>query len=605
MPKSKPQAPNQVELQSDWRMASLLALPSVTGAPRQVGNSITTGQVLGQPDVPSAVRGRKLDLAVISKPEVPDRIAMLKRGALSGWGEPYNLSTTLDASRIQAAIRAAERGDTWQLFTIFRDMVAGYTHLQNEFAKRKMIVVGQPHAILPRIKGNKQDELAVKVLEEMIDHCDNWQDAMDNILDATLWPVSVQEKLFAPVNDSDEDDYQFKVRYRLRKLDPVSPTLFCFKIPYLASGFGGGFAYGLPPSYDLSPQTLPLGPEMVVWNPNNWEPELRFYEVFENGYPNFSPASTYGPEEARHLIHRGSNLSKTIRDNFGSHMRAIVFWWFLATEGRDWFGRYMQRWGHPFVVGKVDAQQHDTVEFMRQALSLATEIGGLIIDKEAEATLMQAASLNGAEGYRLFLETCNDEVSKVVVGQTLSSTARSTGLGSGVAKLHGDVRDDFRQSDMRKLSSTLVKQLFKQYLRINGYRGHVRSIVWGGKDETKAELLARTMKDFATAGIEADDAGLDVISERVGFSLQRIPISKMMALKGGMGGGKGGQNRPTGNHARNFDASDDYERLLEEHEHTVRRQKEEITLLQNEVNRLMEFSASKGNGKFHSRLITT
>jgi hypothetical protein len=575
-----------------------MALPST---PKFIRSPITSGDTLGQPTVPA--RTRKLDLKVITKPEVPDAIAMLKRGALSGWGEPYNLSTTLDASRIQAAIRAAERGDTWQMFTIFRDMIAGYTHLQNEFAKRKLIVVGQPHAVLPRKKDNAEDQKACAVIEEMIEHCDNWQDALDNILDATLWPVSVSEKLFAPVDPSDAKEYLYPIRFRLRKLDPVSPTLFCYKIPYLASGFGGGFGAGLPANTgDLGPQTLPLGPEQASWNPNAWEPELRFYEVFANGYPDFSPASTYAPEESRHLIHRGTNLSKTIRDNFGGHLRAILFWWFLAVEGRDWFGRYMQRWGHPFIVGKVDAQQHDTVEFMRNALSLATEIGGLIIDKEAEATLMQAASLNGAEGYRLFLEVCNDEISKVVVGQTLSSTARSTGMGSGVAKLHADVRDDFRQSDMRKLSATLVKQLFRQYLRINGYKGHIKSIVWGGKDETKAELLARTMKDFAVAGIEADDPGLDVISERVGFGLQRIDPKKMMLMKGGMGMGKGGVSRPTGNQARNFDA-DEYDRLLEEADGVVRKQQEEISQLKGEVNRLADFQKhTNGNGK--GRLVT-
>lgn len=495
-----------VKIIDNWQSQSIASLPTMTRA------SIRGGMMLAQPDVSTTLPARRATGDVM--PEVPNAVTFHKRARLSGWGEPYNLSTTVDSSRIQAYIRSAERGDTWQLFTLFRDMIAGYTHLQNEFAKRKLTVVGQPHIVLPRDKNNKDDKVACAVINEMIEHCDNWDDALDNLLDATLWPVSVSEKIFEPVSASDRSEYKHPVRFRLRKLDPVSPTLFCYKIPYLASGLNQD---------NLSPQTMDLGSEQVRWNADDWEPELRFYSVHPNGYPDWSPSDTYAPDKAVHVVHRGTNLSKTIRDNFGGHLRAISFWWFLATQGRDWFGRYMQRWAHPFIVGKVDSQQKDTVAFMQNALSLSMEIGGLIIDKAAEAQLMQAASLNGAEGYKLFLEVCNDEVSKVVVGQTLSSSARATGLGSGVAQLHGQVRQDYRQSDMRKLSATLVKQLFRHYLRINGYSGQVRGIIWGGKDETQVSALAKSVKDFSDAGLVPDDDGIDTISERTGISLERAP----------------------------------------------------------------------------------
>jgi hypothetical protein len=527
MPKASKLSQPEV-LRDDWRTKSVMALPTLATAFNQ-----PSGMTLRQPDY-AVQSGRGAIL------EVPNKVAVAKRAALSGWGEPPNLSVQLDATRLQAAIRASERGDTWQLFTIFRDMVMNYTHLQNEFAKRKLTVVGQPHAIIPWNKGDKDDEKACKVIGEMIEHCDNWMDAMDNLLDATLWPVAVAEKIFAPIEPSESKDYEFPVRYRLRKIDPVSPTLFCYKIPYLTSGFNSR-TVGV--NGQISP--MPLGTE-AAWNPDDWEPELRLYEVFENGYPNYSPASSYQPTQDRHVVHRGTNLSKTIRDNFGGHMRAIVFWWFLATQSRDWFGRYMQKWGHPFIVGKVDVQQKDTVAFMREALSMSMELGGLVIDKEAEAQMLQAASLNGAEGYRLFLEVCNEEVSKVVVGQVLSSTTKPTGLGSGVAHLHSEVRQDYRQSDMRKLSEALTKQLFRHYLRINGYKGHVRGIIWGGKDESQATKLAITMRDFSAAGLEADDAGIQVISERVGFGLRRAknkPQSKAPAFRGGKGTADQGLSR--------------------------------------------------------------
>lgn len=495
----------------DWRSKSISSLPVMTGmlAPQRPG-----GQTL--PQLVPTQRAISVPAVVRRVDPSNNAIAVSKRGVLSGFGDPMNQSTTLDASRIQAALRMAERGDTWQLFTIFRDMEAGYSHLQAEFAKRKLTVVGQPHTILPKNKKNRDDVIAAEVIDEMIEHCDNWDDALSHLLSAALWPVAVMEKLFLPVDSGEKASYAHPVRYRLRKLDPVNPTLFCYKIPYLSAGIGG------PPLTQNQNNFRDLG-DQAVYNPDAWEPELRFYEVYDNGYPDFAIANTYAPDQNVHLVYRGNNLSKTIRDNFGCHMRAILFWWYLATNARDWWGRYTQRWGHPFILGKVDAQQKDTLQFMQAQLSMSLEIGGLIIDKNAEAQLLQAAALNGAEGYKIFVEFANEEVSKVVVGQTLSSSAKPTGLGSGVANLQGQVRDDYRQSDARKLSTALVNQLFKQYLRINGYKGNIKGIIWGGKNEQQAKELSEAMKNFKAAGLEADDSGIETISERTGISLQRAP----------------------------------------------------------------------------------
>lgn len=502
-----------VKILDDWRAEAIGILPQWQGPVPGMGVSRPD---MGVPQPVIADRSAPIDLV-----EVPNAIAMRKRAALSGWGEPQNLSQTVDASRIQSFIRAAERGDTWQLFTLFRDMLCGYTHLQGEFQKRKLTVVGQPHDLVPAREKNADDKKACAVINEMIDHCDNWQDGLDHLLDATLWPAAAAEKLFAPVAVSEQDDYEFPVRFRLRKIDPVSPTVFCYMVPYVASGVGMSSMTGManPP---LSNGLVGGAENTLAWDADEWEPRLRFYEVFENGYPNRSLSSTYRPEKARHVIHRGSNLSKTIPDNFGAHLRPISGWWFLAACGRDWFGRYMQRWAHPFIVGKVDAQQKDTVQFMQQALSLSVEIGGLVIDKEAEAQLIQAASLNGAEGYKLFLDVCNDEISKIVVGQTTSANPKSTGMGSGVAKQHEQVRQDIRESDMLKLSTTLAKQVFAHYLHINGYKGRVAGIIWGGKDISEVKQLAASMRDFYNAGLEAADDGVKVISKNIGFPLRRM-----------------------------------------------------------------------------------
>lgn len=437
--------------------------------------------------------------------DLQNAIPMSRKARMGGMGDPPNLSTTVDAERIQSALRTAERGDTWQLFTIYRDMVLGYSHLQAEWAKRKMVVIGQPHALTPKIKGNAADMRNAAVIQQMIDKCDNWMDGLTHLQDSTLYPVSVGEKIFR-VPEAD-DALDIPVRFLLKKIEPIDYTLLCFRLPYSpVKTASNGHT-----NSDLN------------YNVDDWEPDLRFYDTLPNGYVNFSMSSSYAPDPQRHICHRGDMLSKSIRDNFGGQMRAILFWWLLATKDRDWFGVYMQKYGSPFPVGYADVQQSDTVKMLQQAFSLATQIGGMVVDKRAKVELIQAAAQDGANAHKTLIDVCNREVSKIILGQELSSTAKNTGLGSGMADFHGEVRDDIRLFDMMKLSETLQRQLFTPYLRMNGFNGNPPKIIWGGLRPDGAKSEADTMAQFALGGIRPTDAGLEVISERVGYGLERAP----------------------------------------------------------------------------------
>lgn len=463
----------------------------------------------------------------VPAPTVPTQ----RRARISGFGEPQNLSTQMDAERIQAALRAAERGDTWQLFTIYRDMIVGFTHLQAEWAKRKMVVCGQPHALIPKDKENKDDVIAAKVIAQMIAHCDNWMDGMSHLLDATLWPVSVAEKIYEAIPTWEKDQYDIPVRFRLKQIAPVNYTLLCFKLPYMPNGTGG---VGIAPirrgtngysGQDNNPA--------LVYDVDTWEPDLRFYNTYENGYIDFTFADIYEPERERHIVHRGDLLSRAIRDNFGGPLRAILFWWLVATKDRDFFSIFMQKYGSPFILGKADAQSSDTVAMLQAAFATAVQIGGLVIDKKAEAELIQAAAHDGANAHKVFIDLCNSEVSKIVLGQTLSSTPEKTGLGSSVGNLHNEVRGDIRLYDMKKLSETLKQQLFRPYLRNNGFRGNPPDILWGGEKEGDAEMLAKSVNSFFLGGLEPDDTGIEVISQRVGYNLRRRDPATMMKQPAG------------------------------------------------------------------------
>jgi len=128
-------------------------------------------------------------------------------------------------------------------------------------------------------------------------------------------------------------------------------------------------------------------------------------------------------------------------------MRSIVFWWLLSVMDRDWWARALERFGSPFIVARYDQADDKTRSKLEIALSMATRLFGVVVSKETEIELKEAASSQSGDAFDKFHTVCQREKSKHILGQTLSSEAQGTGLGSGVAKGQSDVRNDIRQFD--------------------------------------------------------------------------------------------------------------------------------------------------------------
>jgi hypothetical protein len=64
--------------------------------------------------------------------------------------------------------------------------------------------------------------------------------------------------------------------------------------------------------------------------------------------------------------------------------------------------------------------------------------------------------------------------SKAVLGQTTTSEARATGMGSGMAKVHNEVRQDIRNADARQIAATVTRDLIYPLLALN--RGGIDSL---------------------------------------------------------------------------------------------------------------------------------
>ena len=368
----------------------------------------------------------------------------------------------LTAASLLAAIDEAQGGSTASLFSIYRDLIASDNQLQSEFAKRKGAVTGDTISIQPWNKQNPADVSAKDLCAPLVDSS-SFANACSWLLNGVLFPVAVAEKVYARTPGG----------FRISSIIPV---------PYRLLDYRDGI--------------------------------LKIFDTDRDGNV---LATTHAADPSRYIVHRGHELP--IPDTWGGPMRSILFWVLLRTMGRQWWADLLERFGMPFLKGKYKDQAGK--EVLERAFRLALRLGGIVVSANTEVEIKQAAAGDSSSSHSLFIELCNKEISKLIVGQTLSSNSEPTGIGQGATPLQGEVKDDVRKSTARQLSMTLRDQLFGQLVSINGLSGHAPIVIFGADSAADAFQLLSGVKHLYEAGLEPDDDGLATIQERVGYGIRR------------------------------------------------------------------------------------
>ena len=478
-------------------------------------------------------------LAALLRPTPPPVAASRP---LSPRGELGNLSANATAASVAAAIRAAEAGDVTNLFRLYRDSLLGDDLVQGCLNTRKLAVLAQPLAVMPKRRNHPDDLAAVAAVNRAIQDCDNWHDALGAMMDSCLWPVSVLEKVYGPAGDP-ETEGEPRLTWTLRRLEPVNPALLCFR-----HGYQGGKAEGRRQNEETwagksdSVSQLAIGNRQLAMagEPPSFEPWLRLWPVNDAGQITWDHEAATRLEPARHVVYRG-HLLTGFRDNWGGPMRAVLGWWLLRGLAREWWGRFQERYGSPFPVGKTNMQDAGAVAFLQEAFSLSTKIGGMVIGQDDTVELVQAANTGGAEGYRLWNQTCNDAISRAITG--IEPSANPAGLNAGASNKAENVREDVRMFDQLKLGQALERQLFGQFLKINGLPGRVK-LSFGGLSDADAAQFAGTLNTLSQAGFEPEDAAMPTLNDRLGMAVRRKAAPLPMA--GESGKQKAESRNPTG-----------------------------------------------------------
>lgn len=395
--------------------------------------------------------------------------------------EPSNVVRSIDVGRLHSILSSAESGDTRDLMALYRDIIAQDSHMLGEFAKRKMAVVGDTMDIVPWDATDPDDVAAAEAIQDNMSEVRNWIISLAHLLDSSLYPVALAEKIFTPSGE-------VSPAFRFDRLVHVPHHLL-------------DYTQGTMRLYDVDPATRSV------------------------------LSTTHLPDPNRYIIHRGHIM--TTPDNWGGPMRAILFWWLLATMGREWWSRFLDRYGHPFLVGTYPRGDKDSKSVLERAFALSVRLGGLVISEGTKVEIQQAAAAQSGDAYERFISFCNREKSKLIVGQTLSAEAQSTGMNSGVSVQQELVRQDIRKFDASQLADTVRTQLFAQILQVNGLSGRPPHLRFGKDAAEAAQRMTSTLKELRSTDFEPDDSAIPAINSSLGLSVRRrssAPVSPFSAF---------------------------------------------------------------------------
>lgn len=149
-------------------------------------------------------------------------------------------------------------------------------------------------------------------------------------------------------------------------------------------------------------------------------------------------------------------------------LHRVLAWPFLFKNYsvRD-LAEFLEIYGLPLRLGTYPsgASPEEKATLMRAVVNIGHAAAGIV--PEGMLIDFKEAAKGASDPYTAMMEWCERTQSKAILGGVATSEAVPTGLGSGLAQVHDDVRWDLTVSDTRQLAGTLTRDLIYPLLALN------------------------------------------------------------------------------------------------------------------------------------------
>lgn len=364
-------------------------------------------------------------------------------------------SAGLTPGRLSAIFRQADQGDLWAQAELFEEMEEKDAHLAAVLQTRRLAVLGLEYQVEDASE-DAEDQKIGELCREQVETLD-MDDLLTHLLGAVGQGYAAAELLW---------DNQGQARIK-------------------------GFNLIHPKNITFVNSLMPL-----VSTEANWQGEA--------------------PPAWKLVYHRAA--AKCGHDTRNGVLRVCAYMYLFKNYSlKDWVV-FNEIFGMPLRLGKYEpsATPADR-EALRSAISsLGSDAAG-IISKSTEIEFVEAAGrLSGITNpYQVMAFFCNREISKAVLGQTLTTdTEGSTGTFSA-GKVQEGVRRDLLEADCKSLAKTIRLQMLRPLVGFNfGWDKAVPGFHFNIAEDEDLKALSETYKNLSEMGYPIT---VKHISERFGI----------------------------------------------------------------------------------------
>lgn len=226
----------------------------------------------------------------------------------------------------------------------------------------------------------------------------------------------------------------------------------------------------------------------------------------------------------------------------GGLARLIAFGWICkAYTMKDWVA-FAEVYGMPLRLGRYGpgASERD-VAILRQAVANIGSDAAAVLPKSMQIDFENAAggSSSSSDLFEKLAEWVDRQTSKGVLGQTMTTDAQSSGLGSNQAGVHNEVRGDITKADAKQISDTINRDLVRAYIDLNyGPQPAYPRVELQVVEPEDLKALTAALKDLVPLGLRVSESEI-----RGKFGLSDPGDDEAVLAKPASGGLAGALNR--------------------------------------------------------------
>ncbi|MCE5230887.1 DUF935 domain-containing protein [bacterium] len=143
------------------------------------------------------------------------------------------------------------------------------------------------------------------------------------------------------------------------------------------------------------------------------------------------------------------------------------YWWFKKNNIKFWLV-FNEKFGAPTIVAQHPSGLNDRErERLIDVIDAIQTDAGVTIPEGIRLELLESKRSAAGDTFRSLSQWCNDEMSRAVLGQTLTSSegARSGSLALG--EVHNEIRRDYMRADAWLLMDVVNEQLVRPLVELN------------------------------------------------------------------------------------------------------------------------------------------